>query len=59
MHATHNTFIQIFLDKVTLDTGRTEFFTTEFGLGLAITGILIGILFWKIGLPKGMEVAQR
>ena len=45
MHATHNTFIQIFLDKVTLDTGRTDFFTTEFGFGLAITGIIIGILF--------------
>jgi hypothetical protein len=59
MPATHNTFIESFLDKVTLDTGRAEFFTTEFGLGLTINGRIIGILLWKIGLPKGMEVAQR
>lgn len=58
MHATHNTFIQSFLDKVTLDTGRTEFFTTEFGLGLAIMGIIIGVIFWKIGSPKNKETVE-
>lgn len=58
MHATHNTFIQSFLDKVTLDTGRTEFFTTEFGLGLAIMGVIIGLIFWKIGIPKDQEALK-
>ncbi len=58
MHATHNTLIQSFLDKVTLDSGRTEYFTTEFGLGLAIMGIIIGFIFWKIGSPKNKEAVE-
>ena len=58
MHATHNTFIQGVLDVITQDTGSTAYFTTEFGLGLAIMGILIGVVFWRIGLPKGGEVPQ-
>jgi membrane protease YdiL (CAAX protease family) len=53
MHATHNTFIQSVMDSITADTGNTEYFTTEFGLGLAIMGILVGLLFWRIGLPEG------
>lgn len=58
MHAVYNTFIQDILDQVTPDTGRTEFFTTEFGLVLAIMGIIIGLIFWKIGLPKDKEAAE-
>jgi membrane protease YdiL (CAAX protease family) len=49
MHATHNTFIQSVLDRITVDTGPTEYFTTEFGLGLAIMGIIVGLVFWRQG----------
>ena len=52
LHATHNTVIQSVLDKVTVDSGRTEYFATEFGLGLAIMGVIIAIIFGKIGLPQ-------
>ncbi len=52
MHAVHNVVIQSVLDVVTVDTGHTKFFTTEFGLGLAIAGALLGLVFWRIGPPK-------
>jgi membrane protease YdiL (CAAX protease family) len=55
MHATHNTFIQSVLDRITLDTGSTAYLTSEFGLGLAIMGIVIGVVFWRMGLPKARE----
>jgi len=51
LHAVHNKFIQGILDVITVDTGNTLFFTTEFGLGLAIMGVIVGLVFWRIGLP--------
>ena len=50
MHATHNLFIQSVMDKITVDTGNTQYFTTEFGLFLAIMGVLVAIVFWRIGI---------
>ena len=55
LHAVHNTFIQSILDKVTVNSGYTEYFSTEFGLGLAIMGIIIALIFWRIGVPRTME----
>jgi len=52
MHATHNTFIQSVLDVITVDNGRTAYFTTEFGLGLALMGIVVALIFGRIGLPR-------
>ncbi|NTU81660.1 MAG: CPBP family intramembrane metalloprotease [Chloroflexales bacterium] len=49
LHATHNAFIQGVLDKLTADTGPTEYVTTEFGLGLALIGVVVGLVFWKLG----------
>lgn len=57
LHATHNTFIQGVLDKITIDSGNTEYFTTEFGLGLAIMGLITGLIFWRIGLPNKISEA--
>ena len=51
MHAVHNSFIQSALDKITVNTGATEYFTTEFGVALAVMGILIAVIFWRIGIP--------
>lgn len=55
LHAVHNSFIQSFLDKVTVDTGSTEYFTTEFGAALAVMGIIVAVVFWRIGLPEQPE----
>lgn len=55
MHAVHNKFIQSVLDEIAVDTGNTLFFTTEFGLGLAIMGVIVGLVFWRIGLTSEIE----
>lgn len=47
MHAVHNTFIQSILDVITVKTDNTAYFTTEFGLGLAIMGVIVGLIFWR------------
>ena len=57
MHAVHNTFIQSVLDKLTVDTGNTAYFTTEFGLGLAIMGVIVGLVFWRQG--QALDRARR
>ena len=49
LHATHNSFIQSALDKLTVDTGSTAYFTTEFGLGMALMGVVVGLIFWRMG----------
>ena len=58
MHAVHNTFIQSVLDDITVDIGNTEFFTTEFGLALALMGIIVAIIFWRIGIPEEKAKAE-
>jgi uncharacterized protein len=51
LHGGHNFIIQAVLDPLTLNTGKTFYFTTEFGIGLAIAGLIVGIIFWKNGNP--------
>lgn len=47
LHLAHNIFIQEVFDPITIDKGRTKFFTTEFGLGLAIAYCVAAYYFWK------------
>jgi len=47
LHSTHNLFIQVLFDKVTVDTGTTFYFTTEFGVGLAIIYSVAAYICWK------------
>jgi membrane protease YdiL (CAAX protease family) len=51
LHGGHNFIIQNVLDPLTLNTGKTFYYTTEFGIGLAIAGIIVAVIFWKIGDP--------
>ena len=48
LHASHNLWIQGFFDRVTTDTGRTRWFTTEFGAALALTAMVVGYVFWRL-----------
>jgi membrane protease YdiL (CAAX protease family) len=57
LHATHNSFIQSALDTLTIDTGNTAYFTTEFGLALAIMGVIVGLIFWRLG--KNLNQTQE
>ena len=47
LHASHNLWIQGFFDRVTVDTGQTRWFTTEFGAALAIAAVVLGYIFWR------------
>jgi len=47
-HATHNLYIQGYFDRATLDTGPTEWITGEFGAALAIMGIVLALIFWRL-----------
>jgi membrane protease YdiL (CAAX protease family) len=43
LHATHNLFVQGVFDAATVDRGRTYWLTGEFGLGLALMAVLMGL----------------
>lgn len=47
LHATHNLFIQGVFDPFTRDAGPTKWLTGEFGAGLALTGMVVGLYFWR------------
>lgn len=46
LHASHNLFIQRFFDPMTADTGRTRYFTSEFGIALPLVTICFAFYFW-------------
>lgn len=46
LHASHNLFIQAVLDNMVRDTGKTLWYTTEFGAALAVVSIGFAFYFW-------------
>jgi membrane protease YdiL (CAAX protease family) len=46
-HASHNAFIQTLFNPLTKKTALSPYVIDEFGLGLAITGVLIGFVIWQ------------
>ncbi len=46
LHASHNLFVQAILDNLMRDTGRTRWYTTEFGAALALVSLALAIYFW-------------
>ncbi|MBV8205501.1 MAG: CPBP family intramembrane metalloprotease [Acidobacteria bacterium] len=47
LHASHNLFVQGIFDNLMRDTGRTLWYTTEFGLALAATTLVCAFYFWS------------
>jgi len=45
-HAVHNQFVQD-LDPLIIDTGLTQYFTLEYGVMLALAGVIVGWVFWR------------
>lgn len=52
LHASHNLIIQQILDVLTVNKPITPFITTEFGAGLAVSALVVGLIFWKISAEK-------
>jgi CAAX protease family protein len=46
LHASHNLFIQTVFDNMMRNTGKTLWYTTEFGVGLAAVNIVFAVYFW-------------
>lgn len=46
-HGSHNVFIQQIFLSMTVDTGLTEYFVDDFGLGLMVVTIGLGFFFWR------------
>ena len=47
LHGSHNMFVQEIFDPLMRDTGRTRWYTTEFGIGLALTIAAWATYFWS------------
>ena len=62
LHASHNLFVQAFFDRVTVNTGPTAWFTSEFGAALAVTLGITGWIFWRargaIAVPDESPIAR-
>jgi membrane protease YdiL (CAAX protease family) len=48
LHASHNLFIQAIFDQLTLKTRFTPYIIGEFGLGLALTSVIVAYIFWRL-----------
>jgi membrane protease YdiL (CAAX protease family) len=54
LHASHNQFIQGIFDKLTGNTSATPYIIGEFGVGLALTSIVVAYIFWRIQRDKSL-----
>lgn len=52
LHAGHNQFILGIFDKLTATTNATPYITGEFGIGLALTTVIVAYLFWRMQREK-------
>jgi membrane protease YdiL (CAAX protease family) len=46
LHASHNLFVQTVFDSMVRDTGKTLWYTTEFGAALAVVTAGFAMYFW-------------
>lgn len=47
LHASHNFFVQLIFDRMTLNFGLAPYLTTEFGAGIAIAYALVAFYYWR------------
>jgi membrane protease YdiL (CAAX protease family) len=48
-HGNHNLLIQSVLLRMTVDTGVTEYLVDDFGVGVLISSVVLGYVFWRKG----------
>ncbi len=47
LHASHNLFVQAIFDNLMRNTGRTLWYSTEFGAALALITVVFAVYFWR------------
>lgn len=58
LHTTHNVFIQGFFDRLTGNGSITPYITGEFGVGLAVTGLVVAYVFWQMRPEKSLSLSK-
>ena len=58
LHATHNLFVQAVFDRMTTDTGKAPYLTTEFGFGMVITCAITAIILWRAAKPEPLSMEE-
>ena len=62
LHASHNVFLDA-LSRITGDTGITAYIIGEFGIGLALTSVVVAYIFWRMQkddrINREMEIAPN
>ena len=53
LHASHNLFVQVIFTPLTIKTAITPYIIDEFGIGLALMGVLVALVFWQKGKKLG------
>lgn len=48
-HGNHNLLIRSVLLRMTVDTGVTEYLVDDFGVGVLISSLVLGYVFWRKG----------
>ena len=47
LHASHNLFIYRIFERLTSDSEITPYIIGEFGISLALTGLIVAYFFWR------------
>jgi len=58
LHAIHNQLVQGILNKLTGKTEITPYITGEFGVGLALTGLVMAYIFWRMRPDKSLSPSK-
>ena len=59
LHASHNIFIQAVFTPMTGSNAITPYVIDEFGIGLALVGVLVASLFWRKRIALNTTDGQR
>jgi CHASE3 domain sensor protein len=55
LHASHNLFVYPIFERLTSDTELTTYITGEFGVGLALTSLVVAYVFWRMQRSKTLQ----
>ncbi len=60
LHASHNAFVQMLFDPMTMETRQSAYWATEFGIGITVTTVVaLLLLLWWGGVPPTRAQLDR
>ena len=58
LHASHNLFIYPIFERLTSDGQITPYITGEFGIGLALTSVVVAYAFWRMQRDRSLRTQR-